>query len=808
MTSAAFASLAAPAFDDSMELSSSPAGNHMDDDIDIDVDYYDDGVHVPDDEHMLDDGEPARPATATDDMMDDNDPTLVAPINEEEMHDGPDDVDATAVDNYEDELIDYDEADFKDPAQAPASEVVQDRPSNGLDASTEVQVAEESAEEEIVRQPEQGFIEQGRLAEVDRAQQVHSSPKIELEASAHTVEATSDAVMIAQGQGGAQDAQATDAAAKGSASQPNEQEVKAVDDAAEEYPAGTLIAQEAKQEAEQVIEQAADVEAVPGQSASLKPLPQLPGELDTNLEHVPDGPPTPTDTGLHPMTIKFGEHEMPLFKSRAQPTGLLKDDNLVSVSLADLIHSCRKRLSLKLGESHVPEGQDLVLNFELLGMMLFEGSRSASSTSLSDIIDVFLALHRNDGNDEAPPLVLSLQPQPFATMFEGFKRAAEDGTGLSHFLQPTDVEDHVQDQDGEDGSPNPEDQAAHDDDQRGDTYNEDQGEYQFDFQDSETAPHEPPAEASEQGEPTQGDDEETQESHAHDEITEFEHGEYPGPEDDLDQYEDDGAYDQPLDDDGSREGRSAEGDEAQEVVLPESTASSYTVRGDAAHDGIDASADDGHDDFSALLAGDDDAYNQNSEADLQETEQDEYQYPNDQANAAEVQSSNGASGEQVAPGESEAFLNDNAFEVAEQGDDLTADLENYYDDQTGDDLDFTEGVNGVSTDNAEQSQDNLEPSEDTEQFHTALDLLDGTEAINDETGAGETAQVSNGEDYHNDDDLHFDDDDYAEELDVAAATATATGASNSPLGKRSFEEHADEDEFDPEEPDLKKVRSD
>ena len=77
------------------------------------------------------------------------------------------------------------------------------------------------------------------------------------------------------------------------------------------------------------------------------------------------------------------------------------------------------------------------------------------------------------------------------------------------------------------------------------------------------------------------------------------------------------------------------------------------------------------------------------------------------------------------------------------------------------------------------------------------------EGSNEQTGAeGEyTGEPTDGpEDYHGEDDIGYD-------LDDEAVADPQAGVSNSPLGKRSFDEHAEAGEF-VDEPELKKLRSD
>lgn len=779
MTSAAFTSLSATVLEDTMELSSSPAGNQFDGDIDIDLGDYPTAANLTDDERMLDDGEPARPATATDEMMDDDEHTLTSPVNEEVMQDGPDAFEAAPLDLPDEELIDYDDDDFQDQAQV-VEDTNQTTQVDALSDPTEVQATEESVDEEIVPNPEENTVEEPSASHVDTSAPVEPAPQIEV--AVDPKPAKDESVEVSEEQSTAEATQAED-------------------ESTAEVPEATNIEGNGESKPEE--------DETHNGDAALKPLPQLPGTLDTNLGHISDGPPTPTDTGLHPMTLKFEDYEMPLFKSRAQPNGLLKDDNLANVSLADLIHNCRERLSTKLGEGSVPEGQDLVLNFDHMGVMLFEGSRSASSVSLNEVIDVYITLHQNDDVVDIPPLLLSLRPQPFSTMFDGLKRAAAEGTGMSNFLQSTDRSDRPQNEEVGETAHQAGEYSEYGNEQY-DTYaqEEETGNYEFDLgevQDGDQEQYEEEGDGQ-QPEREYTNAEEPQENY--EDNTNFQHEHYPGPEDDLSQYEDDEYYEEPTNTEQDAQGQTTEDNNVPAAVQPKSTASSDTVRGDLSNDNT-ACTGDGQDDFLDFFEADAIADAPDASADTWDPEPHDNAADDEPANA-EAENVTGAQEDQVAlPGESEDFLNEDFVENTGDGNDLAADPQHDYDyDETGADLlQFTEETD-VQTDNLGQEHDDLDQNEDSEQFHTAFDLLDGTEDTYDDNMAGEAGEAQKEEEY---DEIGFDDDD-----DDAAAAATqdghdvngaAAGASNSPLGKRSFDELADEDEFDLEEPDLKKSRS-
>lgn len=157
--------------------------------------------------------------------------------------------------------------------------------------------------------------------------------------------------------------------------------------------------------------------------------------IDTTLSasFTEQGPSTPTDTGLHPITLRYGDHVLPLFKSKRQQDGLLKNDNLASLSLAELMKACRSRLAIHFGQA-VSETQDVVFRFDNLGLTLAEDSRSAFEVSLKDVLDVYTQLHHNDSSEEAPALAVTLELRfRFASTLEMLKVRAQSGEGMASF---------------------------------------------------------------------------------------------------------------------------------------------------------------------------------------------------------------------------------------------------------------------------------------------------------------------------------------------------------------------------------------
>jgi hypothetical protein len=349
-TAASFPSLHAPLADDNMEMSSPARPLYDDDDIDIDFDEHIGGVELTDDDRMADDTEQPRPGTATDDMMEDDAPVQNAEAPEQEMQD---DFDPAAYEqgDPDDELIDYDDEDYEVKEQTAyetaAPEItLQDREPTDFD---------EPVDEEIIREPETAAPAQEVLVEASAPEVVTavldtSAP--EVTAASIADESFAEAVEDSVAHNGV-DGDANAAADDVNATTDDQQRetTPVVDPVEEPFP------------------------ELPEDSPELKAAASIPAPIETHLDAGNDAPATPTDTGLHPMFVVFeeesGNWEWPLFKSRKQPEGLLKDDNLASVALADLLNSCRSRLALKIGED-VSEEQEFVLRFDSINLTIVE----------------------------------------------------------------------------------------------------------------------------------------------------------------------------------------------------------------------------------------------------------------------------------------------------------------------------------------------------------------------------------------------------------------------------------------------------
>ncbi|GIZ46469.1 hypothetical protein CKM354_000959500 [Cercospora kikuchii] len=784
---ATFASLTMPPMEEAMEMSSPAPGQQYDGDIDIVFDDYPAETVPHDDDHMSEDGDMMRPGTAaTDDLMADVEHanvTSVPTIIEEEMQDSDDATQPAEEQMDDEELIDYedDEMYVGNPAEGQPGEDVQ----IAEQAQSVAPVVSTVPAEESVPAPLEASVEHEpavkEIVQVSGDVAAETVPEPQTEHT-ETVSTSAEDSNISQSEAVHNDfVEQADSVGQGAT------EADATYSVVSE-PKTAETGDDAKLPQQQELEATAEEESLRQEAddPAIKPAPLLPGTIDVSGTLVPEGPPTPTDWTLHAISIQYRDHMWPLFKSRSQPDGLLKDDNLLNVSLSDLISELRGRLELKLDEDDsIAESRELVLNFEIFGLMVAESSVHASAASLNDVLSVYLKLHDNVGIPEhdAPPLLITLTTQlNFSNSIATLKHLAETGAGLPvveneeeeneyaeeaegtqaevHQVQPEastheDVDDHFEDQDHQQL---PEDHAG-------------EGEYnqEYDYQEEEPV----------------NDGEET-------EAPEY----YETHEQEADEYDE--AYQPSAEENLEADGAAAENavksrlraTDYEGAVDPESHTSSAAVSAAAAHDTTELYENPGDDDTSPPL------------------NQDSTEIAEDAADADGLLEE--AEDQGVVASDPYALEFDNedfSYEGDERYRGSDADAQHNpdeNDDQEGTvtataaaELGHDEAEGLISTANGE-----LHHAEEEQDFDPAFDLLDddGNEPFDhDEESAEAVPPVQPLE--HDEDDIGFDLDD---DEDAPTTPTTLTPRQ----GKRSLDEAADEDHIDFDEPELKKARAD
>ena len=844
-----FASLQAPV-DDTMEMSS-PAIRNFDEDIDIDFDDFTGGVPLTEDDQMLEDVEQTRPPTATDDRMSDDGNVDQTVVQEEVMQDDASNA-LREVGEQDDELIDYGEDDFQDHTftiDEHVGEPVQ--PVDPL-AQSQNEPLFEAVDEEIMRQPEDITAERvdyqdHRSTANEHGEDFEQPVHVPIHEQANITENNDEEIVRQPEDASIEQAEnvVPTTIALGVESSTAQEQAPA-EDAASVLPPVEQSSehQTAGETCDEVTNTAKAVSEGIGESTEQI---QAPLSLSTSASVSADAPGTPTDTGLHPTNIRYGDMEWPLFKSKTAPDGLLKDDNLANLSLAELMTHCRQRLALKIGDD-VSEDHELTLSFDHLACTLVEvsqrshtvrssipltvvqNSRASFETSLNDVLEVYLTLYQNDGVHEIPPLQLSLSLQlRFSSSLAMLRQAATGGQGMSdlygsaHFAQQGQDEGQSQDEDRKYRDDDQEDPAKDEEHYQEDDY---EGQPEDGQAYNETSHFDDALEQGNNHEQYAGDD------HAKDTHEDEE-------EEELEALQGDASTSAFVEPGTFEQVRSAEVDKA------ESAASSMTVQGGSTNgsageydEDIDweddsiltassEQATEGPVDFSTFVteaeaneagaeteaakdhnpppvqgtgpptvAEDQDyatAPHLGSEDFLQEFEQPER---NDDAGVEETYSYEQANYEDFTGGDFDEQYNANQYEQADSFETQQYDAETAADETQY--FDFTNGDgygHGPEQDSANEQGDGYQATVAASGEH-ALDEAQGDNADAEADAEGE------------EDDIGYDDDtveQHAARKQSQPSTSIATGGS--PHGKRSFDEHNGAALPDIDERDAKKARS-
>jgi hypothetical protein len=456
-----------PPPDVAMDISSPSHRVDQDDDIEIDISDYPIAFELTDDEQMVD-GELARPDTATDENMDDDEPINIIP--EEVMTDEPQLDNTNTGNDFDDELIDYDDDQahqnlavmtFPDSSQtvvpnnaeafsqvpphesipvpdiAPAIQRVDDNLTSittGLsDAVVAPVVTQDSASLEHAAPSHPS-------AEHDKTIPVHV---VDVHENKSTVVVGESVAGVGEaGRPAVSPAVADKEVTLAQQQQPTEDEAAAQDQQAEadeteaqrqqqHLGKDDASAQQQQQfdRIEELAEQQQSAEDDNPQPSSQK-LSESAAEAGVSATDVL---PSPTDTGLHPIMVKYRSTEFPLFKSRMALNGLLENDNIVNVSLSELMATCREQLGINTGEK-ISDDQELCLKIDHMRSSLREHEPRAFEFSLQDVLDTFVLLHQNDGTKDMPAMWLTIElTWNFSKLLKDMRTAAADGYGMSNF---------------------------------------------------------------------------------------------------------------------------------------------------------------------------------------------------------------------------------------------------------------------------------------------------------------------------------------------------------------------------------------
>ncbi|KAI9668565.1 MAG: hypothetical protein M1831_001004 [Alyxoria varia] len=145
-----------------------------------------------------------------------------------------------------------------------------------------------------------------------------------------------------------------------------------------------------------------------------------------------DSPEYKNEYADHPITLFYQDNEMCLFHPReGDSMYLLGDPSLVHEPFKDLLAACREKLG-----GTVDESVELEIEAPSLGLRIGEDSPYASSSTLIDIVEIYVRLSQNDGVEELAPLEVVLKVNKrFFAQFSFLRDAMADGRGLTEITQ-------------------------------------------------------------------------------------------------------------------------------------------------------------------------------------------------------------------------------------------------------------------------------------------------------------------------------------------------------------------------------------
>ena len=157
-------------------------------------------------------------------------------------------------------------------------------------------------------------------------------------------------------------------------------------------------------------------------------------EADHESDRGPEDGHEPADQGgypndFHPVLVKFNDQELSLFIPRSGETSdtfLLSEYNLIEQDICALLHSCRSVLGADVGED-----EELIVVLPALGLRISENAHEAATTSLAQLRDMFIHLCHNDGDESPAPLRIELIAQyKVSAQLSKLQLMIEEGQGL------------------------------------------------------------------------------------------------------------------------------------------------------------------------------------------------------------------------------------------------------------------------------------------------------------------------------------------------------------------------------------------
>lgn len=416
MTSAsslAFPTMEVPAVEDSMEMASPYQGHN--DDFDIDLDIMEDQVSNMDSDMMgADDYLTSQPSLFNNDAI--NDADMVDEPSEGSMVDADDVVDEDHDIEVQDEEVTYEaemqEGDQPVTVDAPVLPTIQVEVPTNIEDQT-VQPIQNAPEP--VAQPvnQEGF---GDPPEITPLEMKSQEPDIK------------DSEPTATEKVQTEEPQHQDV----------EQKAEIVEETNEAAESNVPTAEENLSHSEPAPVES--LEAPPAQPSSAEANHENGEQSETHDPPQNQGQGAHDDESLHPVKVLYQGNEISLFpplEGDSAETFFLHDEDVAYDNVDKLFSSLREILL-----DNVAEHEVLVIDIDSLGIQITEDSSHTSNMTLHQILNVYLRLCHNDGNDEPEALYLTLTTKPAChSELAALDAAANEGKGLSQIHEWDDYDE-------------------------------------------------------------------------------------------------------------------------------------------------------------------------------------------------------------------------------------------------------------------------------------------------------------------------------------------------------------------------------
>ncbi|KAL9128186.1 MAG: hypothetical protein Q9217_003086 [Psora testacea] len=181
------------------------------------------------------------------------------------------------------------------------------------------------------------------------------------------------------------------------------------------------------------------------QDSQDKGVPHLDADTQESIDEsasIPEEIVLQPTSNIHPIVVTYQDTEMSLFPPFRQDqensqTFLLQDEQLANEDFQILLGACRAVLGDSIGV-----GNELEIAIDDLNLHISESAAESPDCTLAQLVALYVQLHHNDGEQNAPPLYVQLYTKTrFSSRWNYLLSVLEEGKGFSQ-VRPVDDSKH------------------------------------------------------------------------------------------------------------------------------------------------------------------------------------------------------------------------------------------------------------------------------------------------------------------------------------------------------------------------------